>query len=95
LSAQDAQDRLGKVLTAFDGLIAEDYAQHNPRRATAERRRRRSSKRRDESPSRFTGSSPRAIWSPSTRNYRTWKMAGVDVFRFNDKGEFIEHWDVP
>ena len=27
-------------------------------------------------------------------NYKTWNMAGVDIFRFNDDGKIIEHWDV-
>jgi len=27
-------------------------------------------------------------------NYKTFNMAGVDIFRFNDDGKIIEHWDV-
>jgi predicted SnoaL-like aldol condensation-catalyzing enzyme len=27
-------------------------------------------------------------------NYKTWNTAGVDIFRFNDDGKIIEHWDV-
>lgn len=27
-------------------------------------------------------------------NYKTWNMAGVDIFRFNDEGKIVEHWDV-
>jgi predicted SnoaL-like aldol condensation-catalyzing enzyme len=27
-------------------------------------------------------------------HYRTWNSAGVDIFRFNDDGKIIEHWDV-
>jgi predicted SnoaL-like aldol condensation-catalyzing enzyme len=27
-------------------------------------------------------------------NYKTWNMAGVDIFRLNEDGKIIEHWDV-
>ena len=27
-------------------------------------------------------------------NYKTWNMAGIDIFRLNDDGKIIEHWDV-
>jgi predicted SnoaL-like aldol condensation-catalyzing enzyme len=27
-------------------------------------------------------------------HYKTWNMAGFDIFRFNDEGKIIEHWDV-
>jgi predicted SnoaL-like aldol condensation-catalyzing enzyme len=27
-------------------------------------------------------------------NYRTWNMAGVDIYRLNNDGKIIEHWDV-
>jgi predicted SnoaL-like aldol condensation-catalyzing enzyme len=27
-------------------------------------------------------------------NYKPWNMAGVDIFRLNDNGKIIEHWDV-
>jgi predicted SnoaL-like aldol condensation-catalyzing enzyme len=27
-------------------------------------------------------------------NYKTWNMAGVDIFRLNEEGKIIEHWDV-
>jgi predicted SnoaL-like aldol condensation-catalyzing enzyme len=27
-------------------------------------------------------------------NYKTWNMAGVDIFRLNGDGKIIEHWDV-
>lgn len=27
-------------------------------------------------------------------NYKTWNMAGVDIFRVNDAGKIVEHWDV-
>jgi predicted SnoaL-like aldol condensation-catalyzing enzyme len=26
--------------------------------------------------------------------YKTWNMAGVDIWRFDDDGKMIEHWDV-
>lgn len=27
-------------------------------------------------------------------HYKTWNMAGVDIFRLDDGGKIIEHWDV-
>lgn len=27
-------------------------------------------------------------------HYKNWNMAGVDIWRFNDDGKMIEHWDV-
>lgn len=27
-------------------------------------------------------------------NNKTWNMAGVDLFRLNEDGKMIEHWDV-
>jgi hypothetical protein len=27
-------------------------------------------------------------------HYKTWNMAGVDIFRFDETGKIIEHWDV-
>jgi predicted SnoaL-like aldol condensation-catalyzing enzyme len=27
-------------------------------------------------------------------HYKTWNMAGVDIFRLDDDGKIIEHWDV-
>jgi predicted SnoaL-like aldol condensation-catalyzing enzyme len=27
-------------------------------------------------------------------HYKTWNVAGVDIFRLDDAGKIIEHWDV-
>ncbi len=38
----------------------------------------------------FVQHNPHAVHS----NYKTWNMAGVAIYRLNDDGKIIEHWDV-
>lgn len=79
---------------AFDDLIVEDYAQHNPQAGNGLH-----------AVKEFFGpvgpvdvEVHRVIaqgdFVAVHANYKTWNMAGVDIFRLNDDGKIIEHWDV-
>ena len=79
---------------AFDELIAEDYVQHNPQAGNG----------LEAVKEFFAPVGPvdvevhRAIAEGDLvavhAHYKTWNMAGVDIFRFNDAAKIIEHWDV-
>ena len=79
---------------AFDELIVEDYVQHNPQADNGLRAVKAF----------FAPVGPvdvevhRVIADGDLvavhSHYRTWNSAGVDIFRFNDDGKIIEHWDV-
>jgi predicted SnoaL-like aldol condensation-catalyzing enzyme len=79
---------------AFDELIVEDYVQHNPQADNGLRAVKEF----------FAPVGPvdvevhRVIADGDLvavhSHYRTWNSAGVDLFRFNDDGKIIEHWDV-
>jgi predicted SnoaL-like aldol condensation-catalyzing enzyme len=79
---------------AFDELIVEDYVQHNPQADNGLRAVKDF----------FAPVGPvdvevhRVIADGDLvavhSHYRTWNSAGVDLFRFNDDGKIIEHWDV-
>jgi predicted SnoaL-like aldol condensation-catalyzing enzyme len=79
---------------AFDALIVEDYVQHNPQVANGR-----------EAVKQFFGSvGPvevevyRMIGEGDLvavhSHYKSFNMAGVDIFRLDDAGRIIEHWDV-
>jgi predicted SnoaL-like aldol condensation-catalyzing enzyme len=79
---------------AFDELIVEDYKQHNPQAGDGLQAVKDF----------FSPVGPvdvevhRVIAEGDLvavhSNYKTWNMAGVDIFRFNEEGKIIEHWDV-
>ena len=79
---------------AFDEIIVDDYIQHNPQAGNGL-----------QAVKAFFGAiGPvdvevhRVIADGDLvavhSNYKTWNSAGVDIFRFNDDGKIIEHWDV-
>ena len=79
---------------AFDELIVEEYVQHNPQAGNGLQAVREF----------FAPVGPvdvevhRVIAEGDLvavhSHYRTWNMAGVDIFRLDDDGKIIEHWDV-
>lgn len=79
---------------AFDDLIVEDYAQHNPQAGNG----------REAVKAFFAPIGPVDVEVHRTiaqddfvvvhSHYKTWNMAGVDIFRLNGEGKIIEHWDV-
>jgi predicted SnoaL-like aldol condensation-catalyzing enzyme len=85
--------RAGDV-DAFDDLIVEDYVQHNPQAGNGLQAVKDF----------FAPVGPvdvdvhRVIAEGDLvavhANYKTFNMAGVDIFRLNDDGKIIEHWDV-
>jgi predicted SnoaL-like aldol condensation-catalyzing enzyme len=85
--------RAGDV-DAFDELIAEDYVQHNPQadnglQAVKEFFR-------------PVGPVDMEVYRVIAEgdlvsahvHYKNWNMAAVDIWRFNNDGKMIEHWDV-
>jgi predicted SnoaL-like aldol condensation-catalyzing enzyme len=85
--------RAGDV-DAFDDLIVEDYVQHNPQADNGLRAVKEF----------FAPVGPvdvevyRVIAEGDLvvahSHYKTFNMAGADIWRFNDEGKMIEHWDV-
>jgi predicted SnoaL-like aldol condensation-catalyzing enzyme len=79
---------------AFDELIVEDYVQHNPQADNGLQAVKDF----------FAPLGPvdvevhRVIAEDDVvavhSNYKTFNMAVVDIFRLNDDGKVIEHWDV-
>jgi predicted SnoaL-like aldol condensation-catalyzing enzyme len=85
--------RAGDV-AAFDDLIVVDYVQHNPQAGNGLQAVKDF----------FAPIGPvdvevhRVVAEGDLvavhSNYKTSNMAGVDIFRFNQDGKIIEHWDV-
>jgi predicted SnoaL-like aldol condensation-catalyzing enzyme len=85
--------RAGDV-DAFDDLIVENYVQHNPQAGNGLQAVKDF----------FAPLGPvdvevhRVIAEGDLvavhSHYKTFNMAGVDIYRFNDDGKIIEHWDV-
>ena len=79
---------------AFDELIVDDYVQHNPQAGNglqAVKEFFRPVGPVDVEVHRVVADGDLVAVHA---NYRTWNMAGVDIFRLNDDGKIIEHWDV-
>jgi predicted SnoaL-like aldol condensation-catalyzing enzyme len=85
--------RAGDV-DAFDDLIVEDYFQHNPQAANGLQ----AVKEFFEPLGQVDVEVHRVIaegeFVAAHSYYKTFNMAGVDIWRFNDDGMIIEHWDV-
>jgi predicted SnoaL-like aldol condensation-catalyzing enzyme len=85
--------RAGDV-EAFDDLIVEDFVQHNPQAGNG----------RQALKGLFAAVGPvdidvHRVIAEGDRvvvhsNFKTWNMAGVAIYRLNDEGKIIEHWDV-
>jgi predicted SnoaL-like aldol condensation-catalyzing enzyme len=79
---------------AFDELIVDEYVQHNPQAGNGLQAIKAF----------FAPVGPvdvqvhRVIAERDLvavhSHYKTWNMAGVDIFRLDDDGKIIEHWDV-
>ena len=85
--------RAGDV-DAFDELIAEDYVQHNPQAGNglqAVKEFFRPVGPVDVDVYRVIAEADLVV---AHSHYKTFSMAGIDIWRFNDDGTMIEHWDV-
>jgi predicted SnoaL-like aldol condensation-catalyzing enzyme len=85
--------RAGDV-DAFDDLIVENYVQHNPQAANgleAVKAFFRPVGPVDVDVHRVIAEGDLVV---AHSHYKTFNMAGVDIWRFNDEGKMIEHWDV-
>jgi predicted SnoaL-like aldol condensation-catalyzing enzyme len=85
--------RAGNV-DAFDELIVDDYRQHNPQAADglqAAKEFFRSAGTIDVEVHRMIAEGDMVV---AHSHYKSFNMAGVDIFRFNEEGKIIEHWDV-
>lgn len=85
--------RAGDV-DAFDGLIAKDYVQHNPQAGNgleAVKAFFRPVGPVDVDVHRVVAEGDLVV---AHSHYKTFNMAGVDIWRFDENAMAIEHWDV-
>ena len=85
--------RAGDV-DAFDDLIVEDYVQHNPQAGNGLQ-----AVKDFFAPVGSVDVDVHRVIAEGDlvavhSNYKTFNMAGVDIFRLNDDAKIIEHWDV-
>jgi predicted SnoaL-like aldol condensation-catalyzing enzyme len=79
---------------AFDELIAEDYVQHNPQADNglqAVKEFFRPLGPVDVEVHRVIAEGDLVV---AHSHYKSFNMAAVDIWRFDDDGKMIEHWDV-
>jgi predicted SnoaL-like aldol condensation-catalyzing enzyme len=81
-------------LAAFDDLIVESYVQHNPQVVNG----REPVKAFFASIGKIDVENHRIFaegdFVVAHSHYKTFNMAGVDIWRFNAEGKIVEHWDV-
>ena len=85
--------RTGDV-DALDELIVQDYVQHNPQAGNglaAVKEFFRPVGPVDVDVHRVIAEGDLVA---AHSNYKNWNMAAVDIWRFNDEGKIVEHWDV-
>ena len=79
---------------AFDELIVEEYVQHNPQAGNglqAVKEFFAPVGPVDVDVHRVIAEGDRVVVHS---NFKTWNTAGVAIYRLNDEGKIIEHWDV-
>jgi predicted SnoaL-like aldol condensation-catalyzing enzyme len=79
---------------AFDELIVDDYVQHNPQAGNGLQ-----AVKDFFAPVGHVDVEVHRVIAQGDlvavhSHYKTWNMAGVDIFRLDDDGKIIEHWDV-
>ena len=83
-----------KDVDAFDDLVAEDYAQHNPQAGNG----RAALKEFIAAVGPLDVEIHRMVAEDGLvavhGHLRTWDMAAMDIFRFGGDGRIVEHWDV-
>jgi predicted SnoaL-like aldol condensation-catalyzing enzyme len=85
--------RAGDV-EAFDDLIVEDFVQHNPQAGNGLQALKEFFAPVgpvDVDVHRVIAEGDRVVVHS---NFKTWNTAGVAIYRLNDEGKIIEHWDV-
>ena len=85
--------RAGDV-QAFDDLIVEEFVQHNPQAGNGLQALKEFFAPVgpvDVDVHRVIAEGDRVVVHS---NLKTWNMAGVAIYRLNDEGKIIEHWDV-
>ena len=85
--------RAGDV-DAFDDLIVESYVQHNPQAANGLQAVKDFFRPVGPVDVEVHHVIAEGDLVAAHSHYRTFNMAGVDIWRFNDEGKAIEHWDV-
>ena len=85
--------RAGDV-EAFDELIIEDFVQHNPQAGNGLQ-----ALKEFFAPVGPVDVDVHHVIAEGDRvvvhsNFKTWNTAGVAIYRLNDEGKIIEHWDV-
>jgi predicted SnoaL-like aldol condensation-catalyzing enzyme len=79
---------------AFDELIVEDYVQHNPQADNGLQAVKEFFRPLGPVDVEVYRVIAEGDLVAAHSHYRSFNMAGVDIWRFNDEGKMVEHWDV-